>query len=169
MDTLFSPEWLIPQAVNPVPLTQRYEAFHWLRALDTPMALSLAFPPPPRTPRELFIVHFFSGRRRQGDLQSALEAMPWRAATLTHVLSLDVIFGERADLSTPEARRLWLGQHDLEIFGVSLQGPPVNHGVGPEMSNRKTSGSDPYDPMRCHGGFLQHPSGNLSSSSRRTF
>ena len=124
VDQQFSPSWLIPQTHSNQHDKPSHEAYHWLLGLDETPVLELLSPAPPRAPRELFILHFFSGRRRQGDLQGALESMPWKPGVLTHVLSLDLVFGEQADLSTPWARRTWLGLFQDNLIWGFFAGPP---------------------------------------------
>ena len=120
----FGPHWILPCPESPEHPTPTFELYEWVCGLQTNPRLLLQSPSPPKAPRERFIIHFFSGRRRKGDLQSQLEAQPWPENTITHVLSLDVIFGEQADLSTPQARSTWLSLfYDSLVWGF-YAGPP---------------------------------------------
>ena len=76
-------------------------------------------------PREAFYLHFFSGRRRQGDLQTMLEQCEVPAGMLMFVVSLDVtICPRRCDLRQPEQQQRWVRliiSH--RVLGVT-SGPP---------------------------------------------
>lgn len=49
--------------------------------------------------RTMFVIHFFSGRRRQGDLQEFLERIPALEGVHLEILSADIIFGTGADFA----------------------------------------------------------------------
>ena len=74
------------------------ETSPWTCSEDIPRAFT----------RERIFLHFFSGRRRAGDIQFFLEKMQ-QSSTILHVISLDIIIDERlGDLSQASTRRYWL-------------------------------------------------------------
>ena len=88
---------------------QHSEAAHqWLQ---TDPALTSEMMPQLQVPRvrpERFLVHFYAGRRRRGDLQEKLEALPSPPGVLLRIISLDIIYGREADLFDPAVRKRWL-------------------------------------------------------------
>eukprot|EP00438_Fugacium_kawagutii_P029607 Skav235421 [mRNA] locus=scaffold924:310247:315996:- [translate_table: standard] len=100
--------------------------------LDDPQdrlkALSPAvFPSPgygPKTTQAVF-VHLDSGRRRQGDLQCAIEALQLDEAWPPIVISLDIVLNEEfGNILRPEARSFWLAQAARGALDGLMLGPP---------------------------------------------
>ena len=75
-------------------------------------------------PSELIILHLFSGRRRERDIQMELESLPLPEGVVMTVVSVDVaIDPSRCDLSKDDQQKLW---HDLTRGGfvAGLYGGP---------------------------------------------
>ena len=89
---------------------------------------SLRIPSPSDGPHfvQPVIVHFFSGRRRSGDYQQALEELTlppnsWQPI----ILSVDIVLSQRwGNLTDPVVRRFWLRQAYLGSLTAFLAGPP---------------------------------------------
>ena len=119
-------DWLCPD------LAARLHAPHLSRngsqrLHDIDLAACSQAPAPcygPATTQPVFL-HFFSGRRREGDLQQALESLPWTDAWDPIVVSLDVVLDTQfGDLLSPRVQRFWM---DLILRGMIdgiLMGPP---------------------------------------------
>ena len=78
----------------------------------------------PSAPRDRYIVHLFSGRRRPRDLQSSLEGLPAPDGVILHVLSLDIVLGSHADLLCPRTRKKWLQIFAQGLVIALFGGPP---------------------------------------------
>ena len=83
----------------------------------------------PRTwafrPTELYFLHFFSGRRRGGDLQEAIERVPLPPNTVLWVLSLDLqICPRRCNLMCPKQQSQWIRLIRAGRVAGSCSGPP---------------------------------------------
>ena len=92
-------------------------------------------------PHEVFFLHFFSGRRRHGDLQEALERCALPPGHCLSVLSIDVqVCPDRCNLRLADHQRRWL---DLLwarlVLGVAA-GPPCE-----TWSRARGSAPDPDD------------------------
>ena len=76
-------------------------------------------------PAETFFLHFFSGRRRRGDLQAALEECPMPPGRILSVLSIDVqICPKRCNLRLKEHQKKWLDLvRSRQVLGLAA-GPP---------------------------------------------
>ena len=86
-------------------------------------------PVSPRTwafrPTELYFLHFFSGRRRGGDLQEAIEKIPLPSNTILWVLSLDLqICPRRCNLMCPKQQSQWIRLIRAGRVAGSCAGPP---------------------------------------------
>eukprot|EP00438_Fugacium_kawagutii_P025367 Skav236529 [mRNA] locus=scaffold78:1073914:1079907:- [translate_table: standard] len=85
------------------------------------------FPSPgygPKTTQAVF-VHLYSGRRRQGDLQCAIEALQLDDAWPPIVISLDIVLNEEfGNILRPEARSFWLAQAARGALDGLMLGPP---------------------------------------------
>ena len=121
----FCADWLVPTKTLEQPLNQsRVAPSTWL---DTDPELRWKNPNCERIPKllsERFVVHFFAGRRRVGDLQQALEHLPPCSGFVLHVLSLDLIYGEQADLLQRQTRRRWLNIFSSGVVLSFWSGPP---------------------------------------------
>ena len=89
---------------------------------------SLKIPSPSSGPYfvQPVIVHFFSGRRRSGDYQQAIEelSLPWNSWQPI-ILSVDIVLDQRwGNLTDPAVRRFWLRQAYLGCLTAFLAGPP---------------------------------------------
>lgn len=72
-----------------------------------------------------FILHFFSGRRREGDLQCHLEEQASSSGFYIRVLSLDVaIDGTLGNLSTEHAYAFWIDKSLRGYIHSFVTGPP---------------------------------------------
>eukprot|EP00438_Fugacium_kawagutii_P011908 Skav219189 [mRNA] locus=scaffold648:700154:705535:+ [translate_table: standard] len=72
-----------------------------------------------------FIVHFFSGRRREGDLQFHLESQASDRGLLIKVLSLDVaVDATLGNLATDQAFTFWNGEARRGFIHSFVAGPP---------------------------------------------
>ena len=96
-------------------------------------------------PHEVFFLHFFSGRRRRGDLQAALEKCPMPSGRILSVLSLDVqICPVRCNLRLKEHQQRWL---DLlltkQVIGLAA-GPPC------ETWSRARGSAPPEESTTAH-------------------
>ena len=114
------------------------------------------FRPPhihPRTweylPTECFYLHFFSGRRRAGDLQSMLEECELPPSTILHVVSLDVtICSQRCDLRQPDQQLRWvLLIREHKVWGATA-GPPCETWSRARSQNMPDSMCKPPRPLR---------------------
>ena len=119
------PAWIVPPITKHNDVDHREAAWHWLQTtngdLDEIPALQ---PRVPQPCRQRYAVHIFSGRRRQGDLQQALEALPSPDGVILHVLSLDVVFGADGDLLSKKARGKWLSIFSQGAVLAFFAGPP---------------------------------------------
>jgi len=71
-----------------------------------------------------FVLHFFSGQRRDGDFQCHFESLCVDRAVPVVVLSVDIVHHARGDLSSSKAVALWV---DLILIGrviFAFGGPP---------------------------------------------
>lgn len=60
-------------------------------------------------PRQVVFLHLFSGRRRHGDVQTALENLTIPAGCMMLVVSVDIVVSrEKCDLMAPEQQKKWL-------------------------------------------------------------
>ena len=76
--------------------------------------------------KERVFLHFFSGRRRPGDLQYFLEKFA-QPGIILHVVSLDIVIDAKlGDLSLPQTRSFWLGAMAEGWVIAMLAGPPCN-------------------------------------------
>ena len=120
----FCAAWLVPLPPQLVrPNDHRDAPYHWLMS-DPVFNWEQPKLHVPRVMPERFVVHFFSGRRRPDDLQAKLEALPVVSGCVLHVLSVDLVYGEKADLLQSSHRKRWL---NIFASGVALAfwaGPP---------------------------------------------
>ncbi len=73
---------------------------------------------------ELFVLHLFAGRRRQGDLQAQIESGPGDASIRLIVLSLDLIYGPKGDLTDQENLGFWRHRIRTGLVVAVIAGPP---------------------------------------------
>ena len=91
------------------------------------MDLIQSIPHPGLLPRfrQPVFVHIYSGRRREGDLQSQIEAIDWSPDLTPIVVSLDLMVDRsRCDMMNPEQRRFWLQKAYEGAIDGGLSGPP---------------------------------------------
>ena len=118
--------WLCPDIVynhsQPV-LTST--GLQQLEAIDLQACAAVAAPSHgPATTQPVFL-HFFSGRRREGDLQQAIEALRWGGAWDPIVVSLDVVLDSTyGDLLNPWVQDYWMGLILRGRIDGILMGPP---------------------------------------------
>ena len=116
-------QWLLPQRATRSSTTRR----RWKTLLDGELACHNGWPrnsPKAEWYKTMFIIHFFSGRRRPKDLQSYLEQLPCPSGIHLEVLSADIIFGEGGDFSQREIQRRWLTWMALGYVLAFYAGPP---------------------------------------------
>ena len=119
------PDWLVPaRALGSTTISKRDAPAEWLQQNPSLRWDPAAKTRIPRVLPERFVVHFFAGRRRPGDLQSAIESLRPRHGVLLHVLSLDLIYGASGDLLQREARRKWLHIFHAGLVLAFWSGPP---------------------------------------------
>ena len=117
------PAWLVPLKQTTVENPHREAAYEWLQT--GPILTDFAFPHTvPRIRPERFLVHFFAGRRRSGDLQQKLEEIASPPGVVIHVISLDLIYGADADLFDPDVRSKWLQAFRQRRVAGFFAGPP---------------------------------------------
>ena len=74
--------------------------------------------------KERYLLHFFSGRRRAGDLQFFLDQSPPEGCIL-HTVSIDIVVdGELGDLMSQEAQQYWINAIKSRYVVGLLGGPP---------------------------------------------
>ena len=85
------------------------------------------FPAPPPCLRELFVINFFSGVRREGDIQHwTMMASPPSGYTVT-AISVDIIFDSRnGDLTRVEIQQLWVNFISRATVVGAYLAPPCN-------------------------------------------
>ena len=75
--------------------------------------------------RELLVFHFYSGRRRPGDLQCCLEKLDIPSGHVLTVLSIDVmVCPQKGDLAKPEQQQRWLSVIRAGEVAGTINGPP---------------------------------------------
>ena len=72
-----------------------------------------------------FALHLFSGQRRSTDLQDRLESIMSPACTAV-ILSIDIVNGERADLSCEDNIAFWRSLILQGTIILLIGGPPCN-------------------------------------------
>ncbi len=72
----------------------------------------------------LVIIHLFVGRRRQGDVQQAVESAFDGVACLVMVLSLDVIHSQKGDWTIQDNANFWREQIRLKRVVAVIGGHP---------------------------------------------
>lgn len=84
-----------------------------------------ATPRVPSTFSEMYVLHFFSGRRRMHDLQQALESLTIPSATMLFVISLDVmVSADHGNLTDADQQTAILRLIRLGIIAAIYAGPP---------------------------------------------
>ncbi len=113
-----------PVVVPPLPI---HDADRSIVQVDrTVVPLAPVFNPSihPVLGRTYFVLHLFSGRRRPGDFQQAVDALFASRQYTVVVLSLDVLFGDKGDLMKQANVDFWIGKirqgHVIAVVG----GPP---------------------------------------------
>ena len=115
--------WLLPRA-NPV---QVKSGKKWKTVLDEGQVQyedGRGERPQGQWYRTMFVVHFFSGRRREQDLQSYLEGIRYPANVRVEVLSADIIFGEGGDFSQRQVQQKWINWMASGYVLAFYAGPP---------------------------------------------
>ena len=77
-------------------------------------------------PRQVVFLHLFSGRRRHGDVQTALENLTIPAGCMMLVVSVDIVVSrEKCDLMAPEQQKKWLqlarGRHSRRVRRTAMR------------------------------------------------
>lgn len=114
--------WLIPHRQE----EQLLPKCDWKELFDGELAFHNGWPrvePEVYWFKTMFIIHFFSGRRRTGDLQSFLDTVVCSGIHLC-VLSVDIIFGGGADMAKREVQQRWLEMMAMGYVLAFFAGPP---------------------------------------------
>ena len=123
---ILSYQWLCPQLLTGAHLaSSRADGASQLRAIDAGRCAMQPDPGyGPATLQPIF-VHLFSGRRRLGDLQCALESVDWGEAWPPIVISLDVVLdSNHGDLLKQSTQEFWLDLAARGCLDGTLSGPP---------------------------------------------
>ena len=118
--------WLCPDLLAAQPQTrQLMDGAKQLQAISAGRCALLPDPGyGPSTSQPVFL-HLFSGRRREGDLQCALEALDWSDSWPPVVISLDVVLdAEHGDILKPSVQAFWLDLAARGCIDGALSGPP---------------------------------------------
>ena len=118
--------WLCPDLIpRHQPLLQQYTGRQQLA--DIPR-INLAHAPRPgygACAKQPIFIHFFSGRRRPGDVQEALENLNWDHCWSPIIISLDIILdAKHGGLMKAETRLFWLRLIKDGFVDGALMGPP---------------------------------------------
>ncbi len=98
---------------------------YWERILQDEAPWTRSTPIFRQIGKDRFILHAFSGRRRQGDFEFYLRRMPTVEGVRIHVVSLDVVIdGTYGDLMKEETRTLWLDAIKSRWVQGFIGGPP---------------------------------------------
>ena len=92
-----------------------------------------------------FFLHLFSGKRREGDLQCALENLDWGDAWTPIVIPLDIILDKvHGDLLSLDSRSFWTRLLLKGCIDGALMRPPYESwSIARERWRLKTSGPRP--------------------------
>ena len=114
-------------------------------------------------PTEAFYLHFFSGRRREGDLQMMLEKCELPPNVTMYVISLDVtICSQRCDLRQPDQQLRWIRLiREQRVLGAT-SGPPCETWSRARMANSPKNDEVLPRPLRSQW----EPWGKLAVSGR---
>ena len=136
VDVALCPAWLVPNNEKVHVESERFAPYSWLMEEEAIKNVHRHTPPSPSSPfRERFIVHVFSGHRREGDLQEKIEGLNLCDALLLHVISLDVVFGEEGNLFHHTTRLRWIHLfQDRMVLGF-FAGPPCESWSGARFEN----------------------------------
>ena len=84
-------------------------------------------PPPPKCHREIFVINFFSGVRRHGDIQFWITSAEAPPGCLVTAISVDIIFDKAdGDLTCKRAQEKWLSFLRRATVAGTYFGPPCN-------------------------------------------
>ena len=84
-------------------------------------------PSPPKCQREIFVINFFSGVRRHGDIQFWIMSADAPPGWLVTAISVDIIFDkEDGDLTCKRAQEKWLSFIRRATVAGTYFGPPCN-------------------------------------------
>lgn len=82
---------------------------------------------PPKCQREIFVINFFSGVRRHGDIQFWIMSADAPPGCLVTAISVDIIFDkEDGDLTCKRAQEKWLSFIRRATVAGTYFGPPCN-------------------------------------------
>ena len=85
------------------------------------------FPAPPPCLRELFVINFFSGVRREGDIQHWIMLASPPPGYVVTAISVDIIFDSRnGDLTRVEIQQLWVDFISRATVVGAYLAPPCN-------------------------------------------
>ena len=143
--------WLCPDFLAEAPMAPlRATGAQQLAAIDAGRCSMQPDPGyGPATIQPVF-VHLFSGRRRVGDLQAALEDIDWGNAWKPIVISLDVVLdSQHGDLLRKDSQEFWLNLAARGCLDGTLSGPPCESwSVARERWYENHEGPR---PLRSHG------------------
>ena len=113
---------------------------------------------PPKCLSEVFVIHFFSGLRRTGDIQSWISAAGNIGGVMITAISVDIIFdSDRGDLSRVDTQERWLTFLKRATVAGVYFGPPCNTW---SVSRWRAVSCDDGGPRPIR--TLQHPFGLLA-------
>ena len=136
VDVALCPSWLVPCNEQSHFLSERFAPYFWLLDQESFPEMCHLEKPIPRSPfRERFVIHVFSGHRRKGDLQEALESLVLPDQALLHVVSLDVVFGEDGNLFNRQTRTRWINLFRDRMVLAFFAGPPCESWSGARFEN----------------------------------
>ena len=82
-------------------------------------------PRPRGHPKMLYVLHLFSGVKRQDDIHSAIAGMAAREHGILCPISIDIVFdSQTCDLMNPEVQTSWLEQALRGLLFMVIAGPP---------------------------------------------
>lgn len=115
--------WLLPQQTREQLIPEK----NWQELFEGELALHNGWSTVSPTTywfKTMFIIHFFSGRRRDQDLQSFLEGVECPGGVYLTILSVDIIFGGGADMAQRHVQQRWLEMMALGYVLGFFAGPP---------------------------------------------
>ena len=132
----WSYKWLMEDIIDEVRwpagyfsnLNQDYLKATMFRRPEPPrMRRPQRLPHPPRCHRELFVINFFSGVRRAGDIQAWITSAPAPAGYVVTAISVDIIFDStNGDLARRDVQARWITFVQRATVVGAYFGPPCN-------------------------------------------
>ena len=96
----------------------------WSQCLDLLSFEQVGFSPS-KLPRMHYVVHLFSGVKREHDIHSSVAALPTPASGILCPISLDVVLDRNAcDLLCPQVQDFWISKARDGFIHLFVMGPP---------------------------------------------